>query len=127
MPKRKKIQKSAKKSSHKKRASKKAVKIMKPGYYDKVDERAYSGPELALKKTEIKSGGKILKHLEEDIVKQNEEEIPLEHIADEEDALSEDPRESKEGLGIEEEESKGEEPYPEIAEAEKDSDEEEEE
>jgi hypothetical protein len=65
--------------------------------------------------------------LEKDVVKQDDEEIPLEKIADEEDELHEDPRASEEGLGIEEEEAKGQEPYPEIAEAEKDPDEEEEE
>jgi hypothetical protein len=125
MKKKKKVQKIGKK--HPKSSAKKSVKVMKPGYYDKVDEKAYSGPELTVKKTQVKDGSKVLRHLEKDIVKQNEEEIPLEHIADEEDALSEDPRESSEGLGIEEDEAKGEEAYPEIEKAEKDPDEEEEE
>jgi len=125
MPKKKRIQRKAKKLA--KSSEKKLARVIKPGYYDKVDERAYSGPEITLKKTQLKDGGRILKHLEKDIVKQNEEEIPLEHIADEEDALSEDPRETSEGLGIEEEEAKGEEAYPEIEKAEKDPDEEEEE
>jgi len=49
------------------------------------------------------------------------------HLDDEEESLSEDPRSTQEGLGIEEEEKTGQEPYPEIAEAEKDPDEEEEE
>jgi len=82
--------------------------------------------EISLKKPIVSGKSAILQHLERDIVKQNEEEIPLEHIADEEEELSENPKELGEGLGIEEDERKGEEPYPEIAEAEKDPDEEEE-
>jgi len=108
MPKKKKVLKARKKIAAKKV---KAAKV----------------EEISLKKPELKGKGKILQHLERDIVKQNEEEIPLEHIAEEEEELSEDPKELSEGLGIEEDEKKGEEPYPEIAEAEKDPDEEEEE
>jgi hypothetical protein len=108
MPKKKKILKARKKTAAKK------VKVAK-------------AEEVSLKKTIVSGKGRILQHLERDIVKQNEEEIPLEHIADEEEELSENPKELNEGLGIEEDEKKGEEPYPEIAEAEKDPDEEEEE
>ena len=124
MPKKK---KAAKRKTSRKISTKKPAKIIKPGYYDKFDERAYSGSELSVERTQMKTRGTALKHLEKDIVKQDDEEIPLEKIADEEDELHEDPRASEEGLGIEEEEAKGQEPYPEIEEAEKDPDEEEEE
>jgi hypothetical protein len=119
--------KAAKRKTSRKISAKKPAKIIKPGYYDKFDERAYSGSELSVERAQMKTRGTTLKHLEKDVVKQDDEEIPLEKIADEEDDLHEDPRASEEGLGIEEEEAKGQEPYPEIAEAEKDPDEEEEE
>lgn len=127
MKKQKKVSKLKKKKAHVAKDAKKPVEIIKPGYYDKFDERAYSGPELSVERAQIKTRGTALKHLEKDVVKQDDEEIPLEKIADEEDELHEDPRASEEGLGIEEEEAKGQEPYPEIAEAEKDPDEEDEE
>lgn len=106
--------------------SNKSKLVVKDGYYDKFDEKAYAGPEVDVSVV-IKRKNKLLKHLEKDVVKQNEEEVTLEHLDDEEESLSEDPRSSEEGLGIEEAEAKGEEAYPEIAEAEKDPDEEEEE
>jgi hypothetical protein len=124
MPKKK---KTAKRKTSRKISTKKPAKIIKSSYYDKFDERAYSGSELSVERTQIKTRGTVLKHLEKDVVKQDDEEIPLEKIADEEDELHEDPRASEEGLGIEEEEAKGEEAYPEIEKAEKDPDEEEEE
>lgn len=127
MKKQKKVSKLKKKKAHATKTAKKPVEIIKPGYYDKFDERAYSGSELSVDRAQMKTRGTALKHLEKDVVKQDDEEIPLEKIADEEDELHEDPRASEEGLGIEEEEAKGQEPYPEIAEAEKDPDEEEEE
>lgn len=106
--------------------AKKAKLIMKEGYYDKFEEKPYSGPEVSVD-VHLKRKNRLLKHLEHDVVKQNVDETAAEHLDDEEDSLSEDPRASEEGLGIEEEEKAGQEPYPEIAEAEKDPDEEEEE
>lgn len=109
-----------------KTVAKKQVKVIKEGYYDKFDEKPYSGPEIDVN-VKLKRKATILKHLESDVVKQNDDELPLEHIADEEESLSEDPRSTEEGLGIEEEEKAGQEAYPEIEKAEKDPDEEEEE
>jgi len=120
MPKRKKAVRA--KAKRKASASRPARK-----YYDKFDEKEYSGPEMSVKRSEIKTSGRVLRHLEKDIVEQNEDENVLAHLDEEEDQLSEDPRSTNEGLGIEEEEKTGQEPYPEIAEAEKDPDEEEEE
>ena len=114
------------KKSARKVSARKTKTIKKEGYYDKFDEKAYSGPEVDVSVV-IKRKSRLLKHLERDVVKQNEGETTLEHLDDEEESLSEDPRTSEEGLGIEEEEAKGQEPYSEIAEAEKDPDEEEEE
>lgn len=70
---------------------------------------------------------KILKELERKIVKQGEKETPESEFEEIEHSLQEDARETSEGLGIEEEEHAGSEPYPEIKEAEKDPDESEEE
>jgi hypothetical protein len=129
MPKKKKAAKAktSKRKAYAKKTQKRTSLTIKSGYYDKFDEKTYSGPELSVRKNELKTSGNVLRQLEKDVVKQDDEEIPLEKIADEEDELHEDPRAAEEGLGIEAEEAKGQEPYPEIAEAEKDPDEEDEE
>jgi len=68
---------------------------------------------------------RVLKKLETKVLKQ--EKVSDVEFEETEHELSEDTRETQEGLGIEEEEKKGEKAYPEIEEAEKDPDEEEEE
>ena len=70
---------------------------------------------------------KMLKELRGKIVKQAEKEVPESEFEEIEHSLQEDKEETSEGLGIEEEEHAGSEPYPEIEEAEKDPDESEEE
>lgn len=69
---------------------------------------------------------KLLKKLETDIVK-NQGKMTEAQFEDEERKVLEDRRQSSEGMGIEEEEDAGQEPYPEIENALKDPDEEEEE
>ena len=124
----KKKPKSAKmKKTSKKIRARASKQIAKPEYYDKFDEKKYSGSDLMVKRDELRTHSRLLAHLERDTVKQGDEELPIEKIADEDDELHEDPRASNEGLGIESDEAKGEEAYPEIAEAEKDPDDEEEE
>ncbi len=61
----------------------------------------------------IPNKNRALKKLEEKIVKQNVEGS-TEEFEELEHEVSEDPRESSEGMGIEKEEKAGEEPYPEI-------------
>lgn len=69
---------------------------------------------------------KLLKKLEKDIVKKQDQKTELE-FQEEERKVLEDKKQSMEGMGIEEEEDAGQEPYPEIEKALKDPDEEEEE
>ena len=68
--------------------------------------------------------GKLLKKYESMIQKQNE--VGEDKFQEIEEKLSEDPHETSEGLGIEEEENEGQEPYPEIEKELKRNDEEEE-
>lgn len=69
-----------------------------------------------------------LRKLEKKIVRQNVEEISSPEAEELEHEVSEDPKESREGLGIEKDESAGQDAYPEITEAvKKESDEDEEE
>lgn len=69
---------------------------------------------------------KLLKKLEKDVVKKQDQKTELE-FQEEERKVLEDKKQSMEGMGIEEEEDAGQEPYPEIEKALKDPDEEEEE
>jgi hypothetical protein len=69
MPKKRKATK-AKKS--KKASAKKAAKITKPDYYDKFEEKPYSGSEFSVKRTLVKTNERVLKHLEKDAVKQDD-------------------------------------------------------
>jgi hypothetical protein len=75
-------------------------------------------------KKKDKKKNRILKKLEKEIV--NQEKYSGEEIDETERGVQEDKAVTSEALGIEEDEEKGEEPYPEIAQAEKDPDEEEE-
>lgn len=69
---------------------------------------------------------KALAKLEKDIVK-NQSKKSQTQLDEEERAISEKPIDAAEGLGIQEEEAAGQEPYPEIEKALKDPDEEEDE
>lgn len=69
---------------------------------------------------------KLLKKLEKDIVKKQDQKTELE-FQEEERKVLEDKKQSMEGMGIEKEEDAGQESYPEIEKALKDPDEEEEE
>lgn len=69
---------------------------------------------------------RLLKKLEKDIVK-NQGKMTEAQFQEEERKVLQDRRQSAEGMGIEEEEDAGQEPYPEIEEALKDPEEEEDE
>ena len=79
-------------------------------------------------KAKKKKYNPALRKLEKKIVRQNIEEVSEKEVEELEHKVSEDPKESQEGLGIEKDESAGQDAYPEITEAvKKESDEDEEE
>ncbi len=65
-------------------------------------------------KSKAKKYNQNLRNLEKKIVRQNIDKTSEKEFEELEHKVSEDPRESREGLGIEKDENAGEEAYPEI-------------